>query len=128
MLVTLETFHGSGWLNADAYCQARGGVVGSGRRDGSCVAGGFGQVMQRQAALRTENILSILVTLKTFHASGWSKACADCQARRGTVGSGRRDGACVAGGFGQAMQRQAALRTENILSMLVTLETSQASG
>ena len=31
----------------------------------------------------------------------------------------------MAGGVGQAVRRQAALRTENIQSMFVTLETSQ---
>ena len=68
----------------------------------------------RQAALRTENIRSMLVTFETSQASGWLNACAYCQARRGVVGSGRRDGSRVAGGVGQAVQRQAALRTWNM--------------
>ena len=84
--------------------------------------------VQRQGALRTRNIWSILVTLETSQASGWLKPFAFCRARRGVVGSERRDGYCVAGGVGREVRRHAALRTWNIWSMLVTLETSQASG
>ena len=72
------------------------------------------RVAQKQAALRTLNIRSMVVTLETSQESGWLKVRADCQAMRGVVGSGRRDGSCVARGVGRAVQRQAALRTENI--------------
>ena len=64
--------------------------------------GGAGQVVQRQAALRTENIQAMLVTLETSQASSWLKASAACRARRGKVGSGRRGGSHVAGGVGLA--------------------------
>ena len=59
--------------------------------------------VQRQVALRTRNIWSILVTLETSQASGWLKAFAYYQARQGAVGSGRRDASCVAGGVGRAV-------------------------
>ena len=107
----------------EAHWEARGEIDFS---IGRC---GVGQAVWRQAALLTVNMLFMLVTLETSQASCWLKSFAYCRARRGAVGSGMRDKPSVAGvASGQAVWRQAALHTLNIPSMVVTLETFQASG
>ena len=47
--------------------------------------------------LCTWNIWSMLVTFETSQASGWLKLYAFCRARRGAVGSRRRDQSSVVG-------------------------------
>ena len=108
MLVTLEVFKLSGWLNADARCrESKGGnkVWGEGQSTGRRVTAGLavcrGVLGCRLGAghgeERTRNIWFMVVTLEVSKLSGWLNAFAFCREWNGghTVRSEVRPGRCT---------------------------------
>ena len=94
MLVTLEVFKLSGWLNADARCrESKGGnkVWGEGQSTGRRVTAGLavcrGVLGCRLGAghgeERTRNIWFMVVTLEVSKLSGWLNAGACCRVSQG---------------------------------------------
>ena len=66
----------------ESVCVLPGKVSRGGKWEARWIlrGGGVGQAVQRQAALRTWNIWSMLVTVETSQASGWLNRDACCQA------------------------------------------------
>ena len=122
MVVTLEVSKLSGWLKADARCRvegrahahahahacdAGGGEVRAGRREGLWCGGGTTRGMHREGPTqglgakgtrgeRTENMPYVVVTLEVSKLSGWLKADACCRVEgEGTRCGGER---CEPGG------------------------------
>ena len=90
----------------------------------------------RARAERTENMLTMLVTLDVSKLSGWLNFDANCRVeRRACERPGRREGAgwrrrkwCARGGLKAVGARARAERTVNIWYMVVTLDVSKLSG
>ena len=101
MSVTLAVSKLSGWLKASAPCRvarwaydARGRCGPGGERavrggDGASGIAGKGFRLEVGARVRTENMLSMVVTLDVSRPSGWLKASAFCRSQGGhTMGGG----------------------------------------